>query len=175
MTEQQRLCFEAWYHTYYAAIYRYFLKRTGSRPDTEDLTQTTFMKVWRSMDTYDAGRIPVNAWLFTIAANCLKDHYKTRKPADSFDAMAETGACTAEDDTAQTALSLLEDRDLLRRALETLPGRSREIVILKYFGALSAQEIAQVADISENYVRVLLCRALDHMQRYLERCERERA
>jgi RNA polymerase sigma-70 factor (ECF subfamily) len=50
----------------YPEIYRYFLFLTGRRDVAEDLTQETFVRAWRGLETYE-GRAPLRFWLHRIA------------------------------------------------------------------------------------------------------------
>lgn len=121
------------------------------------------------MDRYDPEKIPPQAWVFAIATNCLRDHYKTRRQVISLDELREEHGVDPVDENAQTALRLLDERDLLRRALEALPERSREVVVLRYFADFSTRQTAEKLGITENYVQVLLSRALDRMGDFLRR------
>jgi RNA polymerase sigma-70 factor, ECF subfamily len=71
----------------YAAHFRKFYLYQGlSAADAEDIVQETFIKIVRKCDTYQADA-PLAAWLWTIARNCMNDHFRRVKvrPTDNFD------------------------------------------------------------------------------------------
>ena len=65
-------------------VYRLAYRLTGNRPDAEDLTQDVFIRVFRSLDTYEPGNFP--GWLHRITTNLFLDRVrrKSRLRMDGF-------------------------------------------------------------------------------------------
>lgn len=167
MAENKEALIHSWYEQYRAKLLRYFLAHISDRQDAEDLVQTVFLKCWRNLDNYDPEKCPEQAWLFVVAGNCLKDYYKGRKPVTSLEEEAEDHPGDLADDSQQKAVELMEKRELLQGALATLPKRSRDAVVLRYFGDYTTQQIADALGVSYANARVILTRALDQMEKYL--------
>ena len=70
MTEIERL-----YRAYFSDIYRYILKMSGSEHIAEDITEDTFFKAMRSIDSF-RGECDVRVWLCQIAKNCYLSYIK---------------------------------------------------------------------------------------------------
>ncbi|MDE5415648.1 RNA polymerase sigma factor [Alkalihalobacterium chitinilyticum] len=75
--EQSSEIIEMWYHTYSDDIYRYILMLTGDHELAKDLMHDTFLKAFKSVDTFQ-GRSSDKNWLYQIARNVTID-YKRKK------------------------------------------------------------------------------------------------
>ena len=70
-------------------IYNICYRFTGSSTDAEDLTQEVFIKIYRSLSSYDTGRGAFTTWVTTMTRNLLVDHFRKSKQdrmTDSMDA-----------------------------------------------------------------------------------------
>jgi RNA polymerase sigma-70 factor (ECF subfamily) len=70
--------FEAMVATHHAEIYRYILRTAGRTSDADDLSQETFLRAYRAYRALSADA-NVRAWLFTIATNLCRNHFRTLK------------------------------------------------------------------------------------------------
>ena len=70
--------FEAMVATHHGEIYRYVLRTTGRTSDADDLSQETFLRAYRAYRALP-GDANVRAWLFTIATNLCRNHFRDRK------------------------------------------------------------------------------------------------
>ncbi len=122
-----------------------FLRRTApSAADADDIFQQVWLRVVRSARWYDPGQ-RFTAWLFTIAWNQVRTHWRRHK---------EQQAILTEDQTnslartrgpgpgADVTLVEAEQRDRLRQLIGLLPERMAEAVCLRYFEELSEKEMA---------------------------------
>lgn len=138
--------------------------------EAEDALQEVFVKAFEAAGRF-APQATVAAWLSRITANHCLNLLRQRRPADSLDA----DDAPALPDAGPTPLQALEEQDLNRR-LETLlwalPENQRRALILKRFGGLSYQEIAEEMGLSSQAVDGLLKRARrtlkDALKDYLE-------
>src|SRR5579859_6839774 len=81
--------------TYNRRIYNICYRFTGSADDAEDLTQDVFMKIYRTLASYDLERGAFTTWITTVTRNLLVDHFRRSKQdrvTDSTDAAAFSGA-----------------------------------------------------------------------------------
>jgi len=124
--------FLALYRRRQAGLFRFAMHMSGSMPVAEDVTQEVFLALLREDCGYDPDRGTLSGYLFGIARKLVLRHLergRTNVPLD-----------TDSDDYAQTELAVLDDPlldltrregiDALRRAVQALPRRYREVVVL---------------------------------------------
>ncbi len=152
------------YEIYMDEIYRYFYYRLGHVQDAEDMTERTFLKVWKSLDGFELGRASFRTWLYRVAHNLLVDHYRTYKPTDPLpDRPLADGGDGPEGRVASSELSA----ELLA-GLRQLKPDYQQILTLRFVNDLSHSEAAQIMDRSKGAVRVLQHRALEALRQVLE-------
>ena len=133
-------------------VYRLALRLTGNRHDAEDLTQEVFVRVFRSLDTYQPGTF--EGWIHRITTNLFLDHAR-RKQRIRFDALSDERADRLHSDSPgpDTAYADQTFDDDVERALATLPPEFRVAVVLCDVEGLSYDEIAQILDAKLGTVR----------------------
>ncbi|OGJ55109.1 hypothetical protein A3D11_03495 [Candidatus Peribacteria bacterium RIFCSPHIGHO2_02_FULL_49_16] len=156
--------FEQLYKAFFAQVYRYTVFRLP-QDVAEDTVADIFVKVWEKLHTYSFKKnIPFSAWLFRIARHAIIDVYRARR---GFEELPET---LIDPDTLNTPQGYFAEREtfyLVRRALDKLPYRYREVLILSFIADLSHKEVAKVLRITEGGVRVLKLRALRKLEQHL--------
>lgn len=146
-------------------IYRYIIRRVSHRETAEDLTQTVFLEMIRSLPRYTVrAGAKFTTWLFQIARHRLIDHYRRQKIVIPLDETLESHP-DLQVDPAPPHDQQLDER--IAQLLATLPERQQEIIHLFYREQMSAGEIAEVLEISALSVRVEKHRALKALQRLL--------
>ncbi len=120
---------------------------TQNLQDAEDATQDAFIYAFQRLDRYDPERASFATWLKVIVTSRCRDlHRRRRFRWLSLQEMAETGA-EPRDETPghqpDVALELIGTQQVLWDALRQLPRKSRQALILRYFGELSYPEMAQ--------------------------------
>jgi RNA polymerase sigma-70 factor, ECF subfamily len=156
-------------------VFNVAYKFVGSHDQAEDLTQDIFLKIFKSLDTFDR-RANFQTWLISVSRNLCIDHYRSvRKERQAIDRDV-----TAEDvaPAASTAspLAALENRDLasmLRQALQTLPQSLRMAVLLRDIQELSYQEIAERLRLPEGTVKSRINRGRRELARQILRLRDE--
>ena len=151
----------------YGACYRF----TGRPDDARDLTQDVFLRVFRSLHSYDAAAGSFRTWLVRLTRNLLIDHYrKTRKHRvldpleDQMDRLEETAGLGAR---ADRVLSGREAGELLQAALQKLSPELREAVVLRDLQEMEYREIAQVLRVPEGTVKSRINRGRRELARQL--------
>lgn len=152
------------YKHYFDPVYRYAAFRLP-REAAEDVVADVFVKAWEKLHTYRVqSGVPFAAWLFRIARHTVIDVYRTQR---SFEEVPET---IADHDDLNRAESRTERHELLRTvrtAIDQLPRRYREILLLSYMGGLPHSEVARVLRLTEGAVRILKMRALRKLEALL--------
>lgn len=136
-------------------VYHVAYTFTGRHDQAEDLTQDIFLKVFRSLGTFDR-RANFQTWLVSVSRNLCIDHYRSvRLERTLTDPGTDPGSLsTVAPDPSPVARLEAEDRStLLRQALATLAPTLRTAVMLRDLQELSYQEIAERLGVPEGTVK----------------------
>lgn len=137
-------------------IYRYVYFRVGHKQETEDLVSLVFEKVITRHDTYSVQEhASMRSWVFRVAHNTVIDHYRTRKTTEAIDDISVLTEYSLE---KEFDVSIETER--VRALIHRLPGRQREILLLRYHAQLSYAEIADLLGIEPKSASSLLSKAL---------------
>jgi RNA polymerase sigma-70 factor (ECF subfamily) len=149
-------------------VYRLAYRLSGNRSDAEDLTQETFVRVFRSLADYTPGTF--EGWLHRITTNLFLDMVRRRQKI-RFDALADDASerLASEEPGPERAFEQNNLDPEIQRALDALPADFRAAVVLCDLEGLTYEEIALTLDIKVGTVRsrihrgrVLLREALAH-------------
>ena len=169
---------------YNRRIYNICYRFTGSADDAQDLTQEVFIKMYRTLSSYDPGRAAFMTWLTTITRNLLVDHFRKTKQ----DRMTETldGASSEHEDAmplsdkipdkASPPDSRVQSREAgetVHHALQKLSPELREAVILRDLQDMDYREIAAVLRVPEGTVKSRINRGRAELARLLQRTYRQ--
>jgi RNA polymerase sigma-70 factor, ECF subfamily len=135
------------------AVFRYCLRRLGSREEAEDAVQLTFLNAWRSLERGFEPDRP-RPWLFQIAANVCSSSLRSRHGT----ARTELRDPVALDDMAAHERNGREELVGLPEALRLLPTQQRRALLLRDWQGLSYREIAVDLAVSVASVETLLFR-----------------
>jgi RNA polymerase sigma-70 factor (ECF subfamily) len=139
----------------FQSLFRYLDRLAGDPALAADLAQEAFTRLYRRGSMPDDGR----AWLVSVASNLFRDERRSsaRKlrllPALPTDAVLGDAALAPDEEAA-----LRERREMVRRTLDALPVRDRQVLLLRHEG-FSYREIATALDIAEPSVGTFLARA----------------
>ena len=123
--------FLALYRRRQAALYRFALHMSGSASVAEDVTQEVFLAVLREDCGYDPERGTLSGYLFGIARKLILRHVERGRADVALEESEELGTPElAVDDDPLVDLTRREGLDALRRAVQALPRRYREVVVL---------------------------------------------
>lgn len=156
-----RSAFEQIYNILADELYTYLRSQCHNETVAEDLLANTFLKAWRSARRYHTGTNHFRRWIFAIARNELRDHWR----AD------QRMLPIVELDLADEVPEVLDDpadvRRAVQQALAVLTEEQRQVVVLRYFSEKSHEEIAALLGKREGAVRQLLLRALRRMRKVM--------
>ncbi len=135
-------------------IYRRYVRRVfglcrymlDSRESAEDATSEVFLKLQRSIESYD-GSIPFPRWLLRVAGNQCIDALRRRQRGRRMIVEVEDGAAVIEAASSEPsplgAVISTEERAQVRDTIARLPENYRVPLVLRYYSELSYDEIAQ--------------------------------
>jgi RNA polymerase sigma-70 factor, ECF subfamily len=153
-------------------IYNLAYRFTSSHAGAEDLTQEVFIRVYRSLNQYDAKLGDLSNWLMRLARNLIIDDYRKRQrtPTDSGEDLADheyhlPSIC----DSPQRSLERQERRLQVHEAIKKLSPDLRECVILRDIEELSYQDIVDLLQIPEGTVKSRINRGRIELAKVLRR------
>ncbi len=169
---------------FHRRIYNICYRFTGSADDAEDLTQDVFIRMYKTLNTYDADRAAFMTWVTTMTRNLLVDHFRKTKydrATDSLDTPVSEheDALPLSDQIQDTSLlpdvrvQSREAGDSVHHALQKLSPELREAVILRDLQDMDYREIATVLKVPEGTVKSRINRGRAELARLLQRTYRQ--
>ncbi len=164
-------------------VYRLGLKILGNPQDAEDVLQSTFLKVFEALPSFE-GRSSLSTWIYRIAVNEALMILRKRRPEiglalddgneDEEEPLSPPQAmidwcCLPEDELLSS-----EARRVLDQAIRKLPEKLRLVFILRDIEGLSIQETAEALGLSETNVKTRLLRARLRLREMLSEYYEER-
>src|SRR5262249_13285589 len=152
-------------------VFNVAYKFVGKHDEAEDLTQDIFLKIFKSLDTFDR-RANFQTWLISISRNLCIDHYRSvRKERETIDRDVDAGEL-APASAEPGPVAALEQRDrvlLLKQALSALPDTLRTAVLMRDIQELSYQEIADKLRLPEGTVKSRINRGRTELARQIRK------
>ena len=135
----------------------YALRLLSDRAEAEDVTQETMLRLWRVAPDWRTGEARISTWAYRVVTNLCTDlrRARVRRPAVNLDDAPEV----ADGGRAVVATLIEADRmAALQAALEQLPDRQRQAVVLRHIEGMANPEIAEVLGIGVEAVESLTAR-----------------
>lgn len=157
---------------YLKSIYAFVYRLVGIREDAEEITQETFVKAWRNFKKFDQKR-SFKTWLYKIARNTSIDFLRKKKIVPFSDFEKENGENYIEEnliDPAPLPEEIFDRKNLadeIAAAIEKLPAKYGEVLILHYHDQFTFQEISEMLDEPADTVKTRHRRAIIALRRLL--------
>ena len=169
---------------YNRRIYNLCYRFTNSADDAQDLTQDVFIKLYRTLGSYDVEKGAFTTWLTTLTRNLLVDHFRrTRQDrvTDSIDGTSreEEDALSISDrledprPSPDDRLASKETQKMVQTALARLSPELREAVILRDLQDMDYKEIAGTLRVPEGTVKSRINRGRMELARLLSRNKKQ--
>ena len=169
---------------YNRRIYNICYRFAGTGEDAQDLTQEVFIKMFRTLSSYDLERGAFMTWVTTITRNLLVDHFRKSKqdrvtesldttPSEHEDAMPLSEKIEDKAPAADMSVQSREMRELVHNALQKLSPELREAVILRDLQDMDYKDIATVLRVPEGTVKSRINRGRAELARLLQRTYRQ--
>lgn len=160
MQSGEEAAFNVLYERYGHRLYRYFYRMLGQDEALAgDCTQELFLRLIEKSAAFDPNR-RFSAWIYAIAANMVKNEYRSRSRRPELQRLPEEGL---PQDTAPELFARLDAsarQRLLEQALQGLSEQQRECFLLRYQEELPIQEISEIVGCPEGTVKSRLHYAL---------------
>ena len=169
---------------YNRRVFNLCYRFAGSSDDAQDLTQEVFIKMYRTLSSYDVERGAFMTWLTTLTRNLLVDHFRKTKqdritdsldaaPSEHEDAMPLSDQIEDQKPAPDARVQTRETQQTVHEALQKLSPDLREAVILRDLQDQSYQEIAAVLRVPEGTVKSRINRGRAELARLLQRTYRQ--
>jgi RNA polymerase sigma-70 factor (ECF subfamily) len=169
---------------YHRRIYNICYRFAGSADDAQDLTQEVFIKMYRTLSSYDVERGGFMTWITTMTRNLLVDHFRKTKQervtesldtvsSDHEDAMPLSEQIPDRGPAPDAKVQSRETGEAVHQALQKLSPELREAVILRDLQDLDYRDIATVLKVPEGTVKSRTNRGRAELGRLLQRTYRQ--
>lgn len=154
------------YTQYCDKVSRFVRYKIYNPIDVEDIVQTVFLKVYSNLDQYDETKASLSTWIYTITHNTVYDYLKDKRDHPVLELIDNTVDSAEEPDDSLLNKEALEE---LACALEKLPQKERDVIILIYYHGKPKTEVAKILDITYGQLRYLHDKALSRLKETLSR------
>lgn len=161
----ERVAFELLMDLHRASLKGQAARMLRNSEDVSDVVQETSIKAFRAIRAFRPGR-PVLPWLTRICRNCCVDLLRQRRSGEECIEKFEF-ALTSDVDIAMDAEAVFESEEV-RRSVEKLPRRYREIVLMRHYRDMELSEIAKELDRPEGTIKSWLFRARHLLRKELD-------
>jgi RNA polymerase sigma-70 factor (ECF subfamily) len=161
--------FEALVLKYQDRIYRVVQRMVGGSDAVDDLAQEVFIRAYRSIGDFK-GESSLYTWLYKIALNLCRNHYRTRGRRPVHEEIGEDGSATvleSEGASPEDEVVRREFWEQLRQGLAALPDEQREAVVFCDLEGMSYEEMAEVMGVPIGTVRSRIFRGRRALQERL--------
>jgi RNA polymerase sigma-70 factor (ECF subfamily) len=147
------------YESHYEQLYRYALARLRHREDAEDVASQAFVEALKAIGGFNYTGRPLLAWLYTIAGNLIRQNQRrqNKRPHDDITEAMAVGQLDPQ----------FEQCELLEVVSRLTPDQ-RDVIILRYFLALTIKETAALMEKSDLAVMSLQARAIIALRKQVQ-------
>lgn len=155
------LTYEQVYQDYSRKVMSYIRTKISNPTEAEDLHSVVFTKVFEKFSSFDQSKASVSTWVYTVARNTLIDFFRTRKIHD------ELGDEDVVEENAFQGILDEETLGELAQALERLPERERDLIVMHYYNNMQLKEIALKMHMSYSNCKLVHNKALMKLRQYM--------
>ena len=160
--------FESLYREYYQKVYAFLYRLCTDHDLAEDLTQETFLQAYKSFHKF-RGDCEVFTWLAAIGKHVYFKYLKKKKlnlDAANLELVAQS--YLSGDDSPEEYVHKKDVEEAVRKIVNTIPKKYRDVVLLRIYAELPFSQIAQVLKISESSAKVIYFRAKKMLMEVLQ-------
>lgn len=144
-------------------VFGYLCNKTSSYQEAEDICSDVFLKIYAKLESFDPGKASLSTWIFHITRNTLFDYFRRSRITEELDENIPEDSDFSENICREEALEALAD------ALQIIPERERNIVLLHYYRKMSLKELSEKMGISYSYTKLLHNQAISRLKKELEK------
>ena len=148
------------YEEYFETVNKYLFCLTHNNDISEELTQETFYKAVKKINTYK-GKCKMSVWLCQIAKNLWYDQCRKNKKVINIE---ENLFDVQVQESIESQVISNEEKISLYKKMQKLDEKTREVIYLRITGELSFKEIATILDKTENWARITFYRGKNKLK-----------
>jgi len=151
--------FNLLFRRYERRIYNFSLRLVGDRLSAEEITLDAFMRAYRARRRYQP-TARFSTWIYSIAKNLCRDFSKAKSKDEMISQTAQELALAARSPADPEEITLKGELKMkVMEAINSLPPRQREVIIMSYYEGLTYSEIASILRCSLGSVKMAAHRA----------------
>jgi RNA polymerase sigma-70 factor (ECF subfamily) len=165
LRQGDRRAFEELYDNYSGALYGILKKILKDDEKAQDVLQEAFVKIWRNIQAYDAGKGRLFTWLLNVSRNLAIDALRRKETAqanqtDSLDDYVYIG------DNDPTPLAL-PDLDIIQKRIRRMRPEQQQVLELVYFQGYTHSEVAETLNIPLGTAKTRIHTAINELRAHL--------
>lgn len=175
--DDRKATFLEWYDTDMPDLFNYIISNVSSRGQAEEILSTVCERALARINQFDPRRGELKDWMFGIALNEVRMYFRRAGRTPRMVSIDELPLPIPTEDNIERTV---QQRDLYQQAMCLFPqltDQQREVLTLKYSAGYRNKEIADMMNIDERHVAVIVHRALaklrELMDRQVERVSRD--
>lgn len=157
---------------YEAKLHYYAFRILGDKDMAEDAIQESFIKAYKNINSFDI-RKKFSSWMYRIVHNESINLYHKNKDHLSIEDFHETLSNGETERSVQKRIDLKKNREILDKAVSTLPIKYREVIILRYFEDKSYEEISEILRMPANTVGTFINRGKKELKNHFKNIDFE--
>jgi RNA polymerase sigma factor (sigma-70 family) len=159
--------FETWYRQNMPSLYNYVCFKVKNRSVAEDIISAICEKALRNCQQYDSQNGSLNNWIFGIARNTLRNHFRAQGSSSELTSLKEFLVTTNNDDLPEPSIERDEVFTQLLSNIERLSEREQEVISLRFGAGMKNKEIAVHLDLDPNHINVIVYRILKNCANFI--------
>jgi len=148
--------FDKLYRQYVGSVFDFIYYKTWHKETTEDLTSLVFMKALEHISSYNEKKSSFKTWLLRIARNTVIDHWRQKKETVDLEQAFEL----ADDSHVEIDFDIKDQLEKIKKELELLPEKQKEVTVMRVWQQLSYQEISEITGSSEASCKMMFSRSI---------------
>lgn len=164
LKQNDRAAFDYLYDHYSGALFNVICKVLRDNEKAEDVMQDAFLKIWKSIKSYDPAKGRLFTWMLNIARNSAIDAARSEGRKPGMDDISENPDRTDQNATYQPSPSTLD----LKALVDTLRPERKILVDLVYFQGYTQEEASKELDIPLGTVKSRIRTALQDLKLYFK-------
>ena len=149
------------FERYQSPLYNFFMRLTGDAAQSEDLTQSAFLRALKYRKTY-RDRYSFRTWIYRLSRNLFYDDYKKTRRRNEYsleEREDNAGSASYNTDAANERM-----KRELADALAQLPSQDRELIVMKKYQGLKYEEISKITGDSVSAIKTRTHRAMNKLR-----------
>jgi len=138
-----------------------------NKEDAEEVTQDVFLKVYRSLSTFNK-KSAFSTWLYRLTINTCLNFLRKKNRKHFWTSLSEIFQISSKEASAEASMINRHDDEMIKQAIDSLPYKQRLAFVLTKYEELPQREVAAIMKLSEGAVEQLVLRAKNNLRKKLK-------